>query len=265
MNCQPHSTLNPLETAANTNEAINQLLGAISDPASTAASECGSAVSECFLQSVIGQVETVNYNQHGRVEHRAVDLKDLIVEEIASAGGRLSDVSQVNFLTHGDGSLDVRAMLDLVQKSPDQAIRDAVANVIYAGPTFGGTVAAELDVAFFRSSLLTEYSSDPWVQAVGANNTGGEFEAKVYGGGFEAYLRTHLTAILDAAFDRNEYDSFEDQIPNIPSPNEIEARVGAVITAIDDAFAAATGGSSLSDVDNVLQISVMPWFRSVLR
>jgi hypothetical protein len=139
-----------------------------------------------------------NYNDSGRTEDKAQDLLEMLRVE-RSAGGRLAEASQINLIAHSHGSLVTRSMLDRAAGSPgDEA--EAIANVIYNAPPFGGSTLAHLDVLVFGTEDLTaELFADPQLDLAFKTSVGTAGEVlrtlverllRPFGVGWDALLAT---------------------------------------------------------------------------
>ncbi|MDP6513415.1 MAG: hypothetical protein QF878_09550, partial [SAR202 cluster bacterium] len=116
-----------------------------------------------FLEEISERRVKSNYNRNGETRHHAKDLQDLLRSEFG--GGKFDDDRQVNIITHSAGGIDTRALLALLNRGEFQREKEAVANVMFTAPPFGGSTIAEVANIFY-DDLDSDVVFNPWLAAV---------------------------------------------------------------------------------------------------
>lgn len=194
-----------------------------------------------------------SYNENGLARDHAEDLLELLQDQLGRVGP-LSDDSQINFLTHSAGGLDTRAALALVQETGDPALQEAISNVVYTAPPFGGSTAGEMLNAFYENHRLASFVADPWVT---------EFLLDSALGPFESLMRLVFAEPIAASVYQasnllsGSYASTADRIAAVPTQEEIGVAIDQTIADLDGFIKNITtnlpGGSfGLAQIDELL-------------
>nr|WP_161501299.1 SdrD B-like domain-containing protein [Rhodopirellula sp. SM50] len=209
-----------------------------------------------------------SYNVNGLARYHAEDLLELLEDQLGRVG-HLSDESQVNFLTHSAGGLDTRAALALLQATGDPALQEAVSNVVYTAPPFGGSTGAEMLNAFYENDTLEATLLDPWVT---------EYLTDAYWGPFESLARLFIAEPIVASVYQaidlfsGSYDTVADKIAAVPDAESISLAIDQTIDELDGFIKNITahlpsGSFGLAEIDEFLSTdsnSFDPLFRGSL-
>ncbi|QDV81438.1 Serine-aspartate repeat-containing protein D precursor [Stieleria magnilauensis] len=206
-----------------------------------------------------------SYNVNGLARYHAEDLLELLQDQLGRVGP-LSGESQVNFLTHSAGGLDTRAALALLQATGDPALQQAVSNVVYTAPPFGGSTGAEMLNAFYENDTLGATLLDPWVT---------EYLTDAYWGPFESLARLFIAEPIVASVYQaidlfsGSYDTLAEKIAAVPDAEAVSLAIDQTIDELDGFIKNVTahlpsGSFGLAEIDEFLSTdsnSFDPLFR----